>query len=186
MYYKVQFDSGLAACMHSVITFFSFFAEIHHFVVFRRDSNSNKAFSLEEQKPNHLEMESLQHFNLLLLLLSCVCVHVVWFGFFQRSKNNRAFQPNPVFCTGSFPVRPAIGGLKSGAVVNQTKPNTSGCDSEKLCDLYLAKRFVSGDTSGVLFSCLCDTASMPSETESVNTDNNTGADDKSSCCGPLW
>lgn len=79
-----------------------------------------------------------------------------------------------------------IGGLKSGAVVNQTKPNTSGCDPEKPCDFYLTKWFISADTSCVLFLCLCDTASMPSETESVNTDNHTGADDKSSCCGPLW
>lgn len=92
----------------------------------------------------------------------CVCVHVVWLGFFQRSKNrinqnqNQPFQTDPVFCTGSFPVRPVIGGLKSGAVVNQTKPNTSGCELEKTCDFCLAKRFVSGDTSGVLFSCLCD------------------------------
>lgn len=76
MYKKVQFDSGLTACTHSVITFF-FFAEIHHFVVFRRDSSSNKAFSFEEQKPDHLQMESLQHFNLLLRFFVFV---FTWFG----------------------------------------------------------------------------------------------------------
>lgn len=62
---------------------------------------------------------------------SCLCVHVVWLGFFQRSKNDQASQPNPVFCSGSFQVWPVIGGLKSGAVMNQTKPNTSGCEMEK-------------------------------------------------------
>lgn len=95
-------------------------------------------------------------------------------------------QPNQVFCARSFPVQSANGGLKSGPVVNQAKPNTSVCEPEKRCDFYLAKRFVSADPSGVCVVCLCDAASMPSETESVNTDNHTGADDKSPCCGPLW
>lgn len=42
----------------------------------------------------------------------------------------------------------------------------------------------------LLSVCVCvydTTASIPtSETESVNTDNHTGVEDKSPCCGPLW
>lgn len=120
----------------------------------------------------------------------CVCVHMVWLGFFQRSKNrinqnqNQPFQTDPVFCTGSFPVRPVIGGLKSGAVVNQTKPNTSGCELEKTFFVWPSGLYQ--EILQVWCFHVCVTASMPSETESVNTDNHTGADDKSSCCGPLW
>lgn len=62
-----------AFCDHILVFFV---AEVHHFVVFRRDSK-NKAFSFEEQKPDHSEMESLQHFNLLLRFLVFV---VAWFG----------------------------------------------------------------------------------------------------------
>lgn len=75
-----------AFCEH--IFFFCFFAEIHNSVVFRRDSNSNKAFSFEEQKPDQLRVESLQHFSLLLRFLVFV---FTWFGlaFFSTPKTIR-------------------------------------------------------------------------------------------------
>lgn len=76
--------------------------------------------------------------------------------------------------------------LKSGAVMNQTKPNTSGCEPEKKDLIYICPIGLYGETLQARCFCLCDAASAPSETESANTDNHTGADDKSPCCGPLW
>lgn len=58
---------------------------------------------------------------------SCVSVDVVWLGLFQLEQNDPRFQPK-LFCTSSFV---QSNELKSGAVMNQTKPNTSGCQPEK-------------------------------------------------------
>lgn len=114
---------------------------------------------------------------------SCVSVDVVWLGLFQLDQNDPRVQPKRL-CTGSF--FPQSNQLMSGAVTNQTKPNTSGCEPEKKDVIYICTIAPYGETLQARCFCLCDAASMPSETESANTDNHAGADDKSPCCGPLW
>lgn len=70
---------------------------MYHFVVFRRDSDKNKTFSFEEQKPDQLQMESLKDLNLLLRFL----VVFTWFGLasFSAPKMIRHATKSSLLCT---------------------------------------------------------------------------------------
>lgn len=112
------------ACTHSVITFF--FQKSHHLLCSgeiqtqtKRSVFKDKTRSLADGIPPALQPAPA---------FSCVSVDVVWLGLFQLDQNDPRFQPK-LCCAGSF--FPQSNQLKSGAVMNQTKPNTSGCEPEK-------------------------------------------------------
>lgn len=176
MHYKVQFDSGLAAWTHSVITFFFLLLQKFITVLCSGEIQPKQSVLFWRTKPDHLQRESLQHFNLLLRSLVFVFTR---FGLARfKALQKRSETPTE---TGSVPVQPVkeAGGCHEST---QTKhewvwPGKTTWFIPGLCQETLQAR---------LSLCLCDTASMPSETESVNTDNHAGADDKSPCCGPLW
>lgn len=130
--------------MH-VLTLWSlfFFQKSHHFVVFRRDSNPNKAFCFQGQNPITCRWNPSSTST---SSFSCVSVHVVWLGLFQLDQNNS--NQNASAQVVFFPVQPAK--ERSCHESNQTKHEWVWT-GKKGSDLYLPNRFVWGDTSGALF-----------------------------------
>lgn len=126
-------------------------------------------------------MESLQRFNLLLRFLVLV---LTWFGLacFSSTKTIRDSNQNSAAQVVFFPVQPVK--ERSCHESNQTKHEWVWAGKTDV--IYICPIGLYGETLEARCFCLCDAASVPSETESANTDNHAGADDKSPCCGPLW
>lgn len=125
MFKTVQFDSGLAACMHSLCDHI-FFSEIPSFCCVQERFKPKQSVLFSRTKPDHLQMESLQRFNLLLRSLVLVLTR---FGLacFSSTKTIRDSNQNASAQVVFFQSNQ----LMSGAVTNQPKPNTSGCEPEK-------------------------------------------------------